>query len=73
MKERIRRKLLQNTFRLECGVRCGVGGWKNSVYATVAPDSGGFFSITWDALKRAKENNEPIFPDTRVGPEWLGR
>lgn len=71
MKERLRRELLQNTFRLEGGEKCAVGGYKNLVYATVTPDSGGFFSISWESLKRAKENNEPIVPDTRVGPEWL--
>lgn len=45
MKERLRRELLKNTYRLADGERCSVGGYKNSVYATVAPDSGRFFSM----------------------------
>lgn len=63
LKEKVRRDLLQNTFRLADGERCTVGGWNNSIHAMVVPDSGGFFFIPWESLKRAKENNESIYPD----------
>lgn len=30
---------------------CTIGGWKNS-YASLSPDSGGFWGIKWEALER---------------------
>ena len=71
MKEKKRKELLQNTFRMHGGEKCTVGGYKNSVYATVAPDSGGFYTISWEKLKGAKESNKPIYPETMVGSWWL--
>lgn len=73
MNEQQRRHLVENgNFRLANGEKCRIGGWKNSVYATATSDSPGFYSISWEALKRARENNEPISLGNRVGSAWLG-
>ena len=73
LSEKERKSLVERDGYTLGDVPCSVAGWANED-ATVAPDTGGFYSVPWSEIKRAAEAGGRINPfEARwTSGLWLG-